>query len=1095
MSSFRFPVGFRTKTAHGGRRALRWRPEAEALERRLALSVTFAPPEPPEWTTPYPIVPNLPGDNNYTIIGAFDSPIFFGHAYDSDPFKLHLDAGSTITLTTQRDPFYVEVFDPSGASLIDVAMIQPNSFTAPVSGDYIVTIYNTAWPDGPYDLTMHVEPTVQDLQLLGFRDGGAPEELALEYNIASQQSIPPFTIGFFASLDGRYDSLQDAYTGFELEVSPDFLRKNSAIVSLLVGLADDALKPGGHTLLIRPRGTALGAALENPDVEVVLAVADPRNVTSETDLDPYNEDNTAVFRGFYQGRPGERLVVRPGPDTEDVVIINPSLSVTFTSEGAVDQTRNLGIGASTVADVLVVSGNEDDRIVVNAALDVILNGGDGDDAYVFQGLAGGTQSILEAPGSGGFGDFSRDSLDFSEFGEGIKLDLSMTSDQQVSSLLAIRLREGLSIEEVWGTKLFDVIFGNMRPNFLYGDEGDDHLDGGGGTSPNVLVGGLHNDTLIGSDGTDVLIGDDYELKKPELTKFVNNLLNFKWSLGVLVVPVGAGRDDLKGGAGTDVLIGGEGFDTLDSGSGGGILLGDDLKINVGPEVDLKKAILELAGGNLLTVKEFLQKSLGLSRDYELFGSGRDTITGGDGSELIVGGGENDTIDSGGGLVDILFGNDGNDTIDGQRTLFDVAFGGDGDDVIRGPEVPGAYGSLLIGDDFTFTKPSSFFNVDIDFDGGQFSKVTLGIGLISRFEGKDTLSASESRYNVMIGGDGDDRLTGSRFYNFVMGDSINLGAEFSIDFAKYDLTLDQKLKDISDRLRLPGLHGKGADTIELGGAVVSIVIAGGGDDEIVSAGGSIDVLFGNGGNDVINGGGGLNFLVGGEDDDTLVGGDDGNIILGDTFDFSVTGIPALDAFFNGGRLVFGGGLSPAGSGMDTIISGAGSDLIIGGDGDDVINTGDGLFNIVFGDSFHVGLGPTLIIDLKALITGNLKKTLSAFLLPFSLDGDGKDQIFGGSGIDVAIGGDGNDTIITEAGVDALFGNEGNDRLEGGFGIDLLYGGDGDDVLMGGSELNYLYGEGGHDVFAFRKKLALMFKPEQVFTLLMADFDPNEDSESP
>ena len=57
---------------------------------------------------------------------------------------------------------------------------------------------------------------------------------------------------------------------------------------------------------------------------------------------------------------------------------------------------------------------------------------------------------------------------------------------------------------------------------------------------------------------------------------------------------------------------------------------------------------------------------------------------------------------------------------------------------------------------------------------------------------------------MIGGDGDDTFTGDEFFNFVMGDSINLGAELSIDFAKFNLRPMQKSKDISDRLRLPDL---------------------------------------------------------------------------------------------------------------------------------------------------------------------------------------------------------------------------------------------------------------------------------------------------
>ena len=100
----------------------------------------------------------------------------------------------------------------------------------------------------------------------------------------------------------------------------------------------------------------------------------------EPDSDPFNEDNTAVFRGFYHGATGRRLVVRPGLGTDDVVTIDPNLNVRFVSDEDEDGAREVGIAASGVADVLVMALDGDDRVVVNAAINTVINGGsDGDE--------------------------------------------------------------------------------------------------------------------------------------------------------------------------------------------------------------------------------------------------------------------------------------------------------------------------------------------------------------------------------------------------------------------------------------------------------------------------------------------------------------------------------------------------------------------------------------------------------------------------------------------------------------------------------------------------------------------------------------------
>lgn len=106
----------------------------------------------------------------------------------------------------------------------------------------------------------------------------------------------------------------------------------------------------------------------------------------------------------------------------------------------------------------------------------------------------------------------------------------------------------------------DVLKGSAS-SMLYGDGGDDHLDGGGGPFGFGSYGGAGNDTLthcgqdcFGGTGNDSLTGTDED-----------NTLHGEDGADVLHGQGGA--DTLYGDAGDDILWGGAGTDTLFGGAG------------------------------------------------------------------------------------------------------------------------------------------------------------------------------------------------------------------------------------------------------------------------------------------------------------------------------------------------------------------------------------------------------------------------------------------------------------------------------------------------------------------------------------------------
>lgn len=148
-------------------------------------------------------------------------------------------------------------------------------------------------------------------------------------------------------------------------------------------------------------------------------------------------------------------------------------------------------------------------------------------------------------------------------------------------------------------------------------------------------------------------------------------------------------------------------------------------------------------------------------------------------------------------------------------------------------------------------------------------------------------------------------------------------------------------------------------------------------------------------------------------------------------------------------------------------------MIGGDGKDTL-IGNGIVNLMFGDSFNIGV--ELAYEL------NVKKTLQdiqngAGIVPSvwnnskivptwpGLTGNGNDIITAGNNasplLNIVFGGDGNDTITTNALLaNLVFANNGDDSIDasGSRGFSAILGGNDDDTIKGSkNSSNVLFGD--------------------------------------
>lgn len=156
-------------------------------------------------------------------------------------------------------------------------------------------------------------------------------------------------------------------------------------------------------------------------------------------------------------------------------------------------------------------------------------------------------------------------------------------------------------------------------------------------------------------------------------------------------------------------------------------------------------------------------------------------------------------------------------------------------------------------------------------------------------------------------------------------------------------------------------GDGQDTIT--GGLRGDVIKGGDASDLIDGLLGRDQLFGDDGDDVIYGRGGRDNIYGQDGRDTLFGGAKNDVLFGGRGADSLIGGQGNDNLFAS----LGNDTLEGNQGEDTLIGWDGNDLLIGGNGADRLEAGSGQDTLIGGngrDYFVLGAGPdTLIFDLS------------------------------------------------------------------------------------------------------------------------------------
>ena len=228
------------------------------------------------------------------------------------------------------------------------------------------------------------------------------------------------------------------------------------------------------------------------------------------------------------------------------------------------------------------------------------------------------------------------------------------------------------------------LFGNEARDILFGDEGDDALNGG--ADNDLLFGGDGKDMVAGDEGNDVLDGGTGH---DELSGGSGN----DTVLGQ------AGDDKVAGGGGTDILVGGADRDWVDGGAGDDTIAGDgdqvtDLydggegsdtldysSMSQAIEIDLNAGTAsgqEIGQDTIWNFEVILaghgdDNVIGSARDERIeAGAGDDLVQDNGGSDIVAGGAGNDAVMAAADSADDYYdGQSGFDTLDYSRAAHGV----------------------------------------------------------------------------------------------------------------------------------------------------------------------------------------------------------------------------------------------------------------------------------------------------------------------------------------------------------------------------------------------------------------------------------------
>lgn len=230
------------------------------------------------------------------------------------------------------------------------------------------------------------------------------------------------------------------------------------------------------------------------------------------------------------------------------------------SLGGSDVIRGLGGGDR------ICGGNGSDRLIGGDRGDVLV-GEAGNDTL---GGGGGNDVVFGGAGSDTFnGGTGFDLVSYFFAPSGVQADLTtgMATGGEGTDTLA-------GIDDLEGSAYDDTLTGDSGENFFYPGEGNDSVNGGGGTTDRVnflfSLNGVIVDLTAGTatgEGTDTLtgIGQVFGSRHDDTITGDVNPNGLLGGPGNDTISSGAGDDELDGGDGTDTLDGGEGTDTCANG--------------------------------------------------------------------------------------------------------------------------------------------------------------------------------------------------------------------------------------------------------------------------------------------------------------------------------------------------------------------------------------------------------------------------------------------------------------------------------------------------------------------------------------------------
>jgi Ca2+-binding RTX toxin-like protein len=686
----------------------------------------------------------------------------------------------------------------------------------------------------------------------------------------------------------------------------------------------------------------------------------------------------------------------------------------------------------------LIGGSAGDTLTGNAGVNS-LAGGLGADTLI--GAAGA--DALD--GGGGI-----DTADYSSSGTRVRVNLStgaaLDADAQGDTFV--------SIENLRGSALNDILTGDGGANVLFGGAGNDQLSGLGGAD--ILAGGAGIDALNGGDGVDAA---DYSASAARVR------VNLATGAGLDADAQGdtlSNIEDLVGSAFNDILTGDAGANRLAGGAGADALDGAGGNDTADYSASTARVRVSLATGVALDAHAQgdtfanIENLIGSAFNDVLIGTaGVNVLSGGAGADTLDGGGDIDTADYSASAARVrvnlatgagLDGDAQHDVLSNIENLIGSAF----DDILTGSTIANALSGAAGADTLVGGLGADALNGGDGSDTADYSasaarvriSLATGVSLDADAQGdtfvsvenltgtafNDVLTGSDLA-NTLSGGAGNDQMSGLGANDVLIGgagaDAMNGGD--GTDTADYSAS--------ATRVRVNLATGAGLDA-DASGDVLSNI-------ENLTGSAFNDILTGTSGVNVLTGGAGADTLAGGASADTLNGGDGVDVA-----DYSASASrvrvnlatgAALDADAQGDTL--SSIESVIGSAFDDILTGntlanaltggAGADTLIGGLGADALNGGDGVDTVDYSASaarVRINLSTGAAVDADAagdsltaienLIGTAFNDILTGSAVANALTGGaGNDQLSGLAGNDTMTGGAGADAFIFNAALDA------------------------------------------------------------------------------